>query len=216
MLLGQLVAISVPANLFYLALVLSGREFRSSTSKRRPTKPSVTTKSPPLLWMSNLLSLITVLNSPCTDAAMFLRNLLLMHGLIVVPFLFLTSTSKSNGKRPSSGSFSIRYSTLYTTLSYFILVEHVINTLTVVHKADPSLGLFQDYLRSSSFASRTSDHWVGCDMVDLFVCDLDVSRSRVLARSFECYICICRYGVELGQCINGTRGRERGDVQGNK
>ncbi|KAG7088527.1 hypothetical protein E1B28_012510 [Marasmius oreades] len=143
MLLGQLVAVSVPANLFYLALVLSGREFKPGTFKRGPAMPSVTTKAPPLLWISILLSLVTVANSPYTDADTFLPNLLLMHALIVVPFLFITSGS--HGKGLSSGWFSIPYSTLHTILYAVILTLRVKTTLAAVREGSSGLYLFQNF-----------------------------------------------------------------------
>ena len=58
MILGQLVAISVASNLFYLALSLS------------PTRPQDSTKhgfATPTLWLSILASLLTVALSPFTD-----------------------------------------------------------------------------------------------------------------------------------------------------
>jgi len=79
MLLGQLVAISVASNLFYLALTVA-------PSPPRARLLSVNTL-PPLLWISVLLSLGTVGLSPYTSEQTFLLNLLTMHILIFIPFL---------------------------------------------------------------------------------------------------------------------------------
>ncbi|KAJ7661245.1 hypothetical protein B0H17DRAFT_1094345 [Mycena rosella] len=79
MLLGQLVAISVASNLFYLSLVLAA-----------PPPPSSRLsglRAPPALWIPVLISLGAVASSPFTDQRTFLPNLLLMHSLIVVPLL---------------------------------------------------------------------------------------------------------------------------------
>ncbi|TFY73471.1 hypothetical protein EWM64_g10541, partial [Hericium alpestre] len=79
MLLGQVVAISVASNLFYLALLL-----------HPPPRP---TKAQPLPWTVHLpvfLSLWTVSRVPASLAhapPYFLENLLTMHALLLLPFL---------------------------------------------------------------------------------------------------------------------------------
>ncbi|KAJ7061992.1 hypothetical protein C8F01DRAFT_121904 [Mycena amicta] len=80
MLLGQLVAISVASNLFYLALVLS---------PPTPSPARQTRRAHALLWIPILISLGTVALSPftSTETGTFLPNLLLMHALIVVPLV---------------------------------------------------------------------------------------------------------------------------------
>ncbi|KAL0062964.1 hypothetical protein AAF712_010095 [Marasmius tenuissimus] len=105
MLLGQLVAVAVPANLFYLALVLSGRKFRYEYWKHQP----IAQKAPPVLWISILLSLMTVVYLPYTNSNTFLPNLLLMHALIVIPFLIASGV---NG----TGPFAISYNKFYIIL----------------------------------------------------------------------------------------------------
>lgn len=75
MLLGQIVAISVASNLFYLALILSRRTNSS--------KPATTLD----LWVTVLVSLATIARSPFTTERTFLPNLLAMHSLILVPLL---------------------------------------------------------------------------------------------------------------------------------
>lgn len=99
MLLGQLVAISVASNLFYLAIVISPS--RSEGSRRSVAHPK--------LWLSVLVSLATIALSPSTTPRTFLPNLLLMHTLLVVP-LFDQESVSMDEKPPR---FSIRTSTLY-------------------------------------------------------------------------------------------------------
>lgn len=77
MLLGQLVAISVASNLFFLAVLLSP-----------PSKNAIHTRmAPPILWSTVLLSLTTIGISPYTTESTFLPNLLAMHALILIPLL---------------------------------------------------------------------------------------------------------------------------------
>ncbi|KAF9006798.1 hypothetical protein BDZ89DRAFT_1095413 [Hymenopellis radicata] len=83
MLLGQLVAISVASSLFYLAIILSPRQ-----RGYKPLEPSL---APPVLWVSTFIALACVFRSPYTDESAFLLNLLVMHGLIVVPLFFVNS-----------------------------------------------------------------------------------------------------------------------------
>ncbi|KAJ7026101.1 hypothetical protein C8F04DRAFT_120728 [Mycena alexandri] len=82
MLLGQLVAISVASNLFYLALVLAPRPPSPSSNHGLSSL-----QAPVALWLPVLLSLGTVATSPFTSERSFLPNLLLMHSLIVLPLL---------------------------------------------------------------------------------------------------------------------------------
>ncbi|EPQ61340.1 hypothetical protein GLOTRDRAFT_119191 [Gloeophyllum trabeum ATCC 11539] len=77
MLLGQVVAISVASNLFYLALI---------TSAPSKAKPNVCRLSP-MIWGSVLLSMITVGLSPFTSDETFLPNLLVMHALLLAAVL---------------------------------------------------------------------------------------------------------------------------------
>ncbi|KAF9533760.1 hypothetical protein CPB83DRAFT_782282 [Crepidotus variabilis] len=86
MLLGQIVAISVASNMFYLAILLSQRpDVRSSASPR-----TVGLR----IWLSVLLSLATIAASPYTSRQIFLYNLLAMHALLFVP-LFPFKSSRS-------------------------------------------------------------------------------------------------------------------------
>ncbi|KAI0246570.1 hypothetical protein BJV78DRAFT_1253576 [Lactifluus subvellereus] len=88
MLFGQLVAISVATNLFFLALP-------------PPTKmkPRATATVPPILWLSVLASLVTVFLVPHSlRHDYFLPNLLAMHVLLVIPLLPVVGAART-GRR---------------------------------------------------------------------------------------------------------------------
>lgn len=82
MLLGQLVAISVASNLFYVALL-------SSSPKPQPSKKSQNATISLALYLPVLVSFATIAYSPYTsvDGGTFIINLLFMHTLIVVPLV---------------------------------------------------------------------------------------------------------------------------------
>ena len=73
MVLGQLVAISVATNLFFLTLVIT------SQTKEPKKETRSTLLAPPFLWFSVLAALVTVGLSPYTTEKTFLPNLLVMH-----------------------------------------------------------------------------------------------------------------------------------------
>ncbi|KAF7324900.1 hypothetical protein MKEN_00532200 [Mycena kentingensis (nom. inval.)] len=107
MLLGQLVAISVASNLFYLALVLSPQSLPTRINPHAPLR----------LWLPVLISFLTVGISPFTNEQTFLPNLLLMHTLIVVP---LVSSSPPNR---GGGIFTLRR--LYAIVCISALILHL-------------------------------------------------------------------------------------------
>ncbi|KAJ6551669.1 hypothetical protein B0H19DRAFT_1211271 [Mycena capillaripes] len=111
MLLGQLVAISVASNLFYLSLLLATPPPASRTSTRW---------TPPALWIPVLISLGTVATSPFTDDRTFLPNLLLMHSLIVVPLLVPDNLFHQTQKP----HLSVGKPTLYAIVFVAALVMH--------------------------------------------------------------------------------------------
>jgi hypothetical protein len=83
MLLGQLVAISVATNLFFLALVPLAKK-RTRAAPPAGARSSV----PSVLWLSVLASLVTVSLVPHSlQHDYFLANLLVMHALLVLPLL---------------------------------------------------------------------------------------------------------------------------------
>ncbi|KAI0697448.1 hypothetical protein BC835DRAFT_1338119 [Cytidiella melzeri] len=107
MLLGQVVAISVAANLCHVAISLS------------PAPQLKPTTSPPLiLWLSVCASLVTVVFSPYTTEGTFLPNLLIMHFFIVLPLIFPLKTS---GK-------SYATSTIYAAVALFSIALHTWTT----------------------------------------------------------------------------------------
>lgn len=122
MLLGQVVAISVAANLFYLAVVLHPRPTKtsnttqdlSSSSKSEIPRTSKSSGSPvstpqsssiPILtvWVPVTLSLLTIRATPYfSGTPYFLPNLLTMHALLMVPLLFGKSGAAAH--RPSKSA----------------------------------------------------------------------------------------------------------------
>ncbi|THH28719.1 hypothetical protein EUX98_g5469 [Antrodiella citrinella] len=96
MALGQLVAISVATNLFFLTILLKDNQKRTRRS---------TTIAPPTLWVSVLVALLAVGISPYTDATTFLPNLLVMHFFVFLPLLPVGYNTRS--------MFAIRTKTLY-------------------------------------------------------------------------------------------------------
>jgi len=100
MLLGQLVAISVASNLFYIAVLsASSQSSTAGSADAAYTPPSGSTSVPFKLWAPVLIALATVPLSPFTSMSdnTFIINLLVMHTLIVVPLFFVTPPQKSNG-----------------------------------------------------------------------------------------------------------------------
>jgi hypothetical protein len=112
MLLGQVVAISVASNLFYLALTLS--QGSSEAKEKRTPPPAVPAK----LWISVLLSLITVGMSPFTDNRTFLVNLLVMHALLVVPLVSSRHVEKTGAAEKSS----LNVTTLYGLVALLAII----------------------------------------------------------------------------------------------
>lgn len=134
MLLGQIVAISVASNLFYLALILSDS---SAVPSRRnlSLKKTVSVR----LVVSVLLSLVTVALSPFTSLMTFLPNLLLMHALLFVPLISITTSSSSE---TSPAPFSVDLNTLYRIVHFACAGIH---TRTVV----AAIGSLQTSSKSS-------------------------------------------------------------------
>ncbi|EJD55018.1 hypothetical protein AURDEDRAFT_140727 [Auricularia subglabra TFB-10046 SS5] len=96
MLLGQLVAISVASNLFYLALALSPRIAGRDRAHMR---------LPAFLWMCVAAALVSVYTSPALLHSRFLSNLLVMHGAITLPLLPLPKTLRSAGMVSASAVY---------------------------------------------------------------------------------------------------------------
>lgn len=88
MLLGQLVAISVASNLFFLALAASPR---IRAHERFPIRV------PGALCACVAVGLATVYLAPAVLHSRFMPNLLLMHGAITLPLLPLPKTLSTSG-----------------------------------------------------------------------------------------------------------------------
>lgn len=149
MLLGQIVAISVAANLFYLACLLAQPPTLKSDIR--------SAKAGPRLWLSVLLSLVTVAISPMTSQRSFLPNLLVMHSLLFVPLLPGHTTFMEGNLPAKEGDsttnedteeekFSIRVKYLYRIVQLASAAIHIRTALTTVK-----------YLQQGSFGSHIAE-----------------------------------------------------------
>ena len=144
MLLGQIVAISVATNLFYLALVLS----ESSVSGR--LKRTVSLK----LVISVLLSLGTIALSPFTSQKTFLPNLLVMHLLLFIPLI--SNTPSSPEVSSSAPKFSISLKTLYRIIHLACAGIHVRTIFVAISSLQASSSLPSS---QSSFLDVFNEAW---------------------------------------------------------
>lgn len=136
MLLGQIVAISVASNLFYLALVLSPEAPRAE-------KKSPSIKASPALWLSVLLSLASVAATPFTSKQTFLPNLLLMHALLFIPLI---------SKNASPARFSISTKALYRIVHFAAVLIHLRTVLNAM--------VFLGYAKHSGPTNPAVAAWV--------------------------------------------------------
>ncbi|KAG7441382.1 uncharacterized protein BT62DRAFT_982794 [Guyanagaster necrorhizus] len=144
MLLGQVVAISVAANLFHLAILLSPQYSKP--------KPGGAGLAPSILWIPVLCSLLNVFISPFTNDVTFLPNLLTMHAVLMLPLLL----------PPARDLFSISYSSLYST----ILVSAAVMRLKTTYLAI-SDDNFLSFLASAfeTLHSHPAQSSIGYDIV---------------------------------------------------
>ncbi|KAF8816691.1 hypothetical protein BYT27DRAFT_7237833 [Phlegmacium glaucopus] len=126
MLLGQIVAISVASNLFYLALILSQP---SVSSRNLSIKKANST-----LVISVLLSLATVALSPFTSPKTFLPNLLVMHALLFIPLISLPSSPEVS----STSRFSVDLKTLYRIIHLACVGIHVRTIIAAIGSLNAS------------------------------------------------------------------------------
>ena len=140
MLLGQIVAISVAANLFYLALVLSESSVSGSFKRTVSLK----------LVISVLLSLGTIALSPFTSQKTFLPNLLVMHMLLFIPLI------SSSPEVSSSASFSISLKTLYRIIHLACAGIHVRTIFAAISSLQASSSL---PVSQSSFLDVFNEAW---------------------------------------------------------
>jgi alpha-1,2-mannosyltransferase len=117
MLLGQIVAISVSTCLFLFAMMSHPR-----TDSRKP-------RAPVTLWLPVLLALVPIELTPyVVHTNWFLPNLLLLHALLLIPFL---PSSLDGPKSPASDSSYVSAGNLYAILSTFAIVSQVTTTYTL-------------------------------------------------------------------------------------
>jgi hypothetical protein len=117
MLFGQLVAISVASNLFFLALPR-----KSEMKPRASTQETV----PPVLWLSVLASLLTVFLVPHSlRHDYFLLNLLIMHALLVIPLLRPVTSARA-------GRLHIRTRTLYQLITLLAAIARLRTGLSMM------------------------------------------------------------------------------------
>lgn len=142
MLLGQLVAISVASNLFYLALALS---------PRIAGRDRVRMRLPAFLWMCVAVALVSVYTSPVLLHSRFLSNLLLMHGAITLPLFPLPKGLRSAGMVSAApvywsiacAALAIRMGTLRNVFSAGIPLSRIPKDAWTVlhsHPAQSSIG----------------------------------------------------------------------------
>lgn len=154
MLLGQVVAISVASNLFYVA-VLSGSPTKRPQSSLAPSATSSKPKDlpnnenlrvdeeedvnvPPTLYVPVLLSLLTVAASPYTSPTTFLPNLLLMHVLIVLPLIPFPPFARTSSRSPRAWGISLR--TMYYAIFLLGIFIRYYTLLRVATDADAREG----------------------------------------------------------------------------
>jgi len=115
MLFGQLVAISVASNLFFLALP------REANMKPRASMQQTV---PPVLWLSVLASLLTVFLVPHSlRHNYFLSNLLIMHALLVIPLLRPVTSART-------GRLHIRTRTVYQLITLLAVIARLRTALS--------------------------------------------------------------------------------------
>ena len=111
---------SITANLFYLAIFLS--------APSTPRNDRLSRSASPKIWLSVLLSLVTIALSPFTSRQTFLPNLLVMHALLFVPLI--SGSERSSKQKP--GRYSMDTSTLYCLVCIIALGIHARTTLAAI------------------------------------------------------------------------------------
>ncbi|KAJ7158055.1 hypothetical protein C8R46DRAFT_1165229 [Mycena filopes] len=155
MLLGQLVAISVASNLFYLALVLAPPPPPPSNRRSTPLR------APVALWLPVLLSLATVATSPFTSDTSFLPNLLLMHSLIVLPLL---APDRLFPLGETKSSFDMSLKTLYILVFGGALALHT--RVTGQALGDPAVSVTDFALKAwDVLHSHPAQSSIGWDVI---------------------------------------------------
>ena len=111
MLLGQLVAISVATNLFFLAILLSSPPFPQHANEKQETKQPQprqdTTLFPLTLVGIPLAAFFLIRETPdSVNGPYFLQNLLLFHGSTFLTFIASYSSSSSISSRSARTAYT--------------------------------------------------------------------------------------------------------------
>jgi len=151
MALGQLVAISVATNLFFLSILL--------TPIKKSTVAPGTKLAPPILWLSVLVALLTVGISPYTDDKSFLPNLLVMHFFIFLPLLPIGYNTNS--------SLSIRTKTLYALAAVAAVVLRLRTTYAALTSLPPGEQTLWGFVSAAATTLHThpAQSSIGWDVV---------------------------------------------------
>lgn len=156
MLLGQVVAISVASNLFYLAV--------AATPVIASSKPTTPQSVPLILWASVIPSLGTVFLIPHSlEHGYFLANLLIMHALLVIPLAVPRSLL-------SSKFMQIRLRTLYVTLAAITLIPRAITISRMLDTIPAETDAGSRYVRAAeslweTLYSHPAQSSIGWDVV---------------------------------------------------
>ncbi len=174
MLLGQVVAISVAMNLFYVALslfVVTQTKSQVNAASKRPV--------PLILWFSTIASLLTIVYSPYTTPSTFLPNLLTMHAFIVLPLIFPLG---------QSGQL-FDTSAIYTTVIFASVALHLgttLSTFITLAEHERTAGDFAGRAIDTFFEhpAQTSISWdVICTFVFTAIWEMWASRTSNVGRS---------------------------------
>jgi len=130
MLLGQVVAISVASNLFYIAICLSPALSPSRSARNN----KLTLLAPLTLTLPVITSLLTIGFTPFTTTHTFLPNLLLMHALLIVPLSLDAPTEPHQ--------FTVKFRTLYkitTILALALRLRTMVSVFTSIPRDAQSI-----------------------------------------------------------------------------
>ncbi|KAI8339593.1 hypothetical protein BC941DRAFT_490450 [Chlamydoabsidia padenii] len=156
MIFGQVVAISTSSALFFAVCLAYQQHNNNNTSSVTPSWALIGS-----LFISSIGGLITVQRTPqLTDSDDFLPNLLIMHGLLVLPLVYLATTTRTlSGKGSYAKSYTII--ALYTIGSvanlYLISQQWTRTIMTVSTPQEILTQLFKTFLQHPAQSSISSD-----------------------------------------------------------
>lgn len=190
MFLGQVVAISVASNMFYIALLYGKSANGSSAPADEKAQRTASSRSgaaspfqgPRLLQLSTLLSLVTVALTPYLSQSWFLPNLLVMHVLLFIPLMVSGTTPKT---REAGLSTRTVYSTI-TVLAILLRLRTVYDALyspsAVASQADLLPALWRTLHEHPAQASIGWDVvWTTISLIAWVVTDPRFKDSGLLA-----------------------------------